>query len=60
MTRLQRAIADLAAAVEARDVAEANAVARVRREFEPIMARRTQEYADADREAFGPEEMMGQ
>jgi hypothetical protein len=41
----------LAAAYDARDVAEAHAVADVRRQFAGIIARRVQEYQDAKRRA---------
>jgi 2,4-dienoyl-CoA reductase-like NADH-dependent reductase (Old Yellow Enzyme family) len=41
----------LAAAYDARDVAEAHALAEVRRMFAPMIARRVQEYQDAVRRA---------
>jgi hypothetical protein len=41
----------LAAAYDARDVAEAHAVAEVRRQYAAIIARRCQEYQDAVRRA---------
>ncbi len=41
----------LAAAYDAQDVAEAHAVAEVRRQFAGIIARRVQEYQDAVRRA---------
>lgn len=57
MTRLQKAIADLAAAVEARDIAEQNAVNRVRHEFAPIMLQRQREFSDASDEAVSWEHL---
>lgn len=46
----------LAAAYDARDVAEAHAVAEVRRQYAAIIARRVQEYQDAVRWAADDEQ----
>ncbi len=49
----------LAAAYDARDAAEAHAVAEVRRQFAGIIARRVQEYQDAIRRATGGDTCNG-